>query len=94
MRRRRSSSDGKNEPVRSLGIRSSRSPTWLINVRGREPLRCAVRVSVRSCGAAPITAVSSASISSWYSVCVAVRTRSLTSASFSAVKSRGVVFDG
>ena len=32
------------------------------NVRGRYPLRCAVRVSVRSCGSAPITAVNSASI--------------------------------
>ena len=40
-RRRRSSSDGKNVPVRSLGIRSSRSPAVVDNVRGRCPLRCA-----------------------------------------------------
>jgi hypothetical protein len=34
-------------------------------MRGREPLRWAVRVWVRSCGAAPITAVNSASINAW-----------------------------
>jgi hypothetical protein len=35
----------------------------VVRVRGREPLRWAVRVSVHSCGPAPITAVSFASIS-------------------------------
>jgi hypothetical protein len=49
--------------VRSFGIRSFRSPAVVVSVRGREPLRWAVRASVRSCGAAPILAVSSASIS-------------------------------
>ena len=50
-RRRRSSSDGKNDPVRSFGIRSSRSPAVVVRVRGRLPLRCAVRSAVRSHGA-------------------------------------------
>ncbi len=63
IRRRRSSRDGKNEPVRSLGMRSSRSPAVVVSTRGREPLRWAVRDLVRSCGAAPIVAVNSASIS-------------------------------
>ena len=61
-RRRRSSSDGKNDPVRSFGIRSSKSPAVVDNIRSRCPLRCPVRASVRSCGSAPITEVSSASI--------------------------------
>ena len=64
-RRRRSSSDGKNDPARSLGIRSSRSPAVVVSVRGRLPLRWAVRSAVRSHGPAPITAVSSASINAW-----------------------------
>lgn len=64
-RRRRSSSEGKNVPVRSFGIRSSRSPAVVVSVRGRDPLRCAVRWSLRSQGPAPITAVSSASINAW-----------------------------
>ena len=34
-RRRRSSSEGKNDPARSLGIRSSRSPAVVDSVRGR-----------------------------------------------------------
>jgi hypothetical protein len=42
---------GKNDPARSLGIRSSRSPAVVVRVRGREPLRWAVRASMRSCGA-------------------------------------------
>jgi hypothetical protein len=65
IRRRRSSSEGKNDPVRSLGIRSSRSPAVVLSTRGREPLRWEVRASVRWCGPAPITAVSSASIRAW-----------------------------
>ncbi len=64
-RRRRSSSAGKKVPVRSLGIRSSRSPAVVVNVRARCPLRCAVRASERSWGSAPITEVSSASINAW-----------------------------
>ena len=50
IRRRRSSSDGKNDPARSLGIRSSRSPAVVVIVLAREPLRWFVRASVRSCG--------------------------------------------
>ena len=42
-RRRRSSSEGKNDPARSLGIRNSRSPAVVVSVRDRDPLRCAVR---------------------------------------------------
>ena len=38
---RRSSSDGKNDPVRSRGIFRSRSPAVVAIVRGRCPLRCA-----------------------------------------------------
>ena len=34
----------------------------MLYLRARYPFRCAVRLSVRSCGAAPITAVNSASI--------------------------------
>ena len=64
-RRRRSSSDGKNDPVRSLGIRSSRSPAVVVKVRGRLPLRSAVRSADRSHGPAPTTEVSSASINAW-----------------------------
>jgi hypothetical protein len=63
--RRRSSSEGKNVPVRSLGIRSSRPPAVVDRVRGRCPLRCAVLASVRSWGSTPITEVSSDSINAW-----------------------------
>lgn len=42
-----SSSDGKKLPVRSLGIFSSTPPAGVANRRGRWPLRCAVRASVR-----------------------------------------------
>ena len=62
---RRSSRDGKNDPVRSFGIRNSRSPAVVVNVRARDPLRCAVRSLVRSQGPASITAVSSTSINAW-----------------------------
>jgi hypothetical protein len=64
-RRRRSSRLGKNDPARSLGMRSSKSPAVVDSTRGRCPLRCPSRVSVRWCGAAPITAVSSASMRAW-----------------------------
>ncbi len=46
IRRRRSSSEDDN-PFRSMGIRSSRSPAVVVSVCGRKPLRWAVRVSVR-----------------------------------------------
>ena len=82
IRRRGSSRDGKNDPARSLGICSSTSPAVVVSVRGREPLRWVVRLSVRSCGCAPIAAVASASISSWYIVSAACRIRSSTSAAF------------
>jgi hypothetical protein len=38
-RRRRSSSDGKNDPHRSFGIANSKSPAGVENNRGRVPLR-------------------------------------------------------
>jgi hypothetical protein len=38
-RRRRSNKAGKNEPVRSFGIRNPRSPAVVDKMRGREPLR-------------------------------------------------------
>ena len=60
--RRRSSNEGKNDPDRNFGIRSSRSPAVVVKVRGRLPLRCAVRSTDRSHGPAAITLVNSASI--------------------------------
>ncbi len=47
-RRRGSSRLGKNDPTRSFGIRSSMSPAGVDNNRGRAPLRCVTRLSVRS----------------------------------------------
>ena len=64
IRRRRSSSEGKNDPVRIFGISRSRSPAWVVSSLSRWPLRQAVRWSVCSPGAAPITSVASASMSS------------------------------
>jgi hypothetical protein len=46
-RRRRSSSDGKNDPARSFGIRSPDPRTVLDSVRGRCPFRHPARPSVR-----------------------------------------------
>ena len=43
MRRRRSSSDGKNDPARSLGICTSISPAVVDTVLSRCPLRCVPR---------------------------------------------------
>jgi len=56
---------GKHDPARSLGIRSSKSPAEVVSSRERWPLRWPTRPSVRWCGAAPITLVSSASIKAW-----------------------------
>lgn len=64
MRRRRSSRDGKKDPVRTLGMAMSRSPACVVSTFSRCPLRIVVRVSVCSPGAAPMWAVASASISS------------------------------
>ena len=64
IRRRRSSSEGKNDPVRIFGIFRSRSPAWVVSSLSRWPLRQVVRWSVCSPGAAPITSVASASMSS------------------------------
>jgi hypothetical protein len=50
-----SNSDGKNDPARNFKIRNSKSPAGVVNVHGRWPLRSAVRVSLRSCGATLIT---------------------------------------
>src|SRR3712207_6055624 len=63
---------GKNDPLRSLGIRSSRSPAWVASSRSRAPLRSVTRDSVRSYRPAPILSVASASISS----CMTIRTDS------------------
>ena len=48
MRRRLSSTLGKNEPLRSFGILSSTSPALVVSSRGRLPFRWVVRESVRS----------------------------------------------
>ncbi len=74
-RRRGSSSEGRNEPTRTLGIRSCTSPAGVDSVLDRPPLRWFVLDSVRSCGAAPIAALSSSSINS----CSAMRTTSRNS---------------
>jgi hypothetical protein len=52
---------GKNDPLRSFGMRSSTSPAWVASSRGRAPLRSVLRDSVRSYRAAPIRSVASAS---------------------------------
>ena len=53
------------EPGGERAIFSSRSTAVVVIVRGRCPFRIPVLVSVRWGGNAPITAVSSASISAW-----------------------------
>ena len=75
-RRRGSSNDGKNDPTRTFGIRSSMSPAGVDSNRDRDPLRWFERVSIRSCGSAPIAAVSSASISSCIPCCNSRRNNS------------------
>src|SRR3954451_19831129 len=74
MRRRGSRMTGKNDPLRSLGIRSSTSPAWVASNRSRAPLRSVTRDSDRSYLGAPIRSVASASISS----CITIRTDSRT----------------
>jgi hypothetical protein len=64
MRRRGASSAGKNDPVRTFGIFTVKSPAVVVTILSRVPLRCVVRVSVRSWGSAPIWALASASTSS------------------------------
>jgi hypothetical protein len=49
-------------PMRRFGIRNSKSPAVVVRIRARRLLRCALRSAERSCGAAPIASVSSASI--------------------------------
>ena len=53
-RRRGSNNDGKNDPLRVLGIATCTSPAGVDTTRGRRPLRWFVRDSVRSCSPAPI----------------------------------------
>src|SRR5512135_3745160 len=65
IRRRGSSKEGTNEPVRVLGIATVTSPAAVVRVFGRDPLRWVVRVGVRSCGPAPIAAVASSAMSAW-----------------------------
>ena len=64
IRRRGSSSSGKNDPLRSLGMPTSTSPAGVDSSLGRCPLRRLLRVGVRSPWSAPILADTSASISS------------------------------
>ena len=65
IRRRRSSRHGKNDPVRSFGIRSSRSPAVVVSIRGRVPLRMRDAVLGALVRPAPITRSASASINAW-----------------------------
>src|SRR3954452_7662722 len=65
---------GKNDPFRSFGMASSRSPAWVASSRGRDPLRSVTRASVRSYRPAPINSDASVSISS----CITMRTDSRT----------------
>lgn len=63
-RRRRSSSDGKNEPDRNFGIRRSNCPAVVVSVFARVPLRCVTRSGLRSNRPAPMNAAASASVNS------------------------------
>lgn len=64
IRRRGSRIEGKNEPFRSFGIRSSTSSALVASSFGRVPLRSVTRSSVRSYRCAPITPAASNSTSS------------------------------
>jgi len=44
----RSRIGGKNEPLRTFGLRRSMPPAFMDSVRGRDPLHSLTRVSVRS----------------------------------------------
>jgi len=46
IRRRGSKIEGKNDPARSFGMLSVRSPALVVSSRGREPLRSVTRASV------------------------------------------------
>jgi hypothetical protein len=84
MRRRGASSDGKNDPERTFGIFTVRSPAVVATSLSRVPLRWVVRLSVRSCGPAPMCAVASASTSACSIVCSSRRISSPESALRSA----------
>lgn len=79
MRRRGSSSSGKNEPLRSFGIANVRSPALVESTFGRVPLRWVTRSGVRSHGSAPIFAVASVSINCCSAHWASSRTRSVPS---------------
>jgi hypothetical protein len=53
IRRRGSSSSGKNEPLRSFGIPTCRSPALVDKILGRVPLRCVTRSSDAFVAASP-----------------------------------------
>jgi hypothetical protein len=56
-------SDGKQEPLRSFGIRRSTIPTLVSQSRSRLPSRCTSRSGLCSPRAAPVSASTSSSIS-------------------------------
>ena len=66
-------------PLPQLRDPQIQRPAVVVSLRGRVPLRCVTGSSERSNGAAPMNAVASASISSWWSFCVADWNRSETS---------------
>ena len=77
---------GKKLPVRSFGIRSSRSPAVVDRVRVRWPLRWLVRVSLRSCGRGADHVGELGLDQRLIDRFAALRTRSPTSADLSASK--------
>lgn len=62
IRRRVVSSAGKVDPVRVLEFLTDMSPTPVVTVSTGVPLRCVVPSTDRSCGVAPLTDVTSASM--------------------------------
>jgi len=63
MRRRRSSTLGKNEPWPSFGILNSAPPAFVVRTGGREPFRWLVRIIVRPWRSVWTPLVASVSIS-------------------------------